>query len=590
MDNFLLQSIVTELASLLPGGRLGKMFQIGATDLAIDFRLRDGRWLIVSTAPQRLALYLTARNPKQLGEELRTDTAFVSLFKKYLAGARLAAVEKIGYDRVVHFEFAAEDEGGQSRMRTLVVLLTDRAANVLIVEDARILASLRERDEAITTYTEPAPPADKLDPFQLSPEKLDELIAAHNGDFTAAAQTHLIGFSALYARELGHRAETQPPFEALQSLLTEVFDSPPKPVIYASPSIDELKREIGRDEFSLVLSPIELKSVVPPSGGIVRQIPPEGGTTNETTNETTNLLTDQYFTLLDQRRKFLASKQRLLSQLTQRLKKQRALAGNLRRELAGFANAETHQRWGELLLANLHQAAKSGEGFNVTDFYDEAQATIAIPAANKADAKEAAEHYFKLARKARHGQQTIQTRLPEIEREIASIEQQIAQLMAATRADELGELSKSAPQSNLSQPQKPQSPSARQPKEEKLAGVRRYRSSDGYEILVGRADRDNDHLTFRIAKSFDLWFHAADYPGSHVVLRNPQRKPVPARAITEAAQLAAKFSQARSNPKVAVNYCERKFVTKMKGFAPGQVRLSSFKTVLVEPAETGERI
>jgi predicted ribosome quality control (RQC) complex YloA/Tae2 family protein len=123
-----------------------------------------------------------------------------------------------------------------------------------------------------------------------------------------------------------------------------------------------------------------------------------------------------------------------------------------------------------------------------------------------------------------------------------------------------------------------------------VSGVRRYRSTDGYEILVGRTDRDNDNLTFRLAKSYDLWFHAADYPGSHVVLRNPQRKQVPARAVTEAAQLAAKFSQAKSDAKVAVNYCERKFVTKMKGFAPGQVRLSSFKTVLVEPHEAGERI
>jgi predicted ribosome quality control (RQC) complex YloA/Tae2 family protein len=131
---------------------------------------------------------------------------------------------------------------------------------------------------------------------------------------------------------------------------------------------------------------------------------------------------------------------------------------------------------------------------------------------------------------------------------------------------------------------------AKKAKVEKLTGLRRYRSSDGYEILVGRTDRDNDHLTFRIAKSYDLWFHTADYPGSHVVLRNPRRNQIPPRAITEAAQLAAKFSQAKGGARVAVNYCERKFVTRMKGFAPGQVRLSSFKTVLVEPSEAGERV
>src|SRR5262249_45530837 len=174
MDNFLLQAIVTELAPLVVGGRLGKVYQIGATDLALDFRLRDGRWLIVSTDPQRLAFYLTARTPRELSEELRSDTPFISLLKKYLGGARLLQGEKLGYDRVVNLEFTVEDEDRHVKDRTLVMLLTGRAANVLVVDQTRIIAALREREG--DSYTEPAPPADKLDPFQISEEKLKELI------------------------------------------------------------------------------------------------------------------------------------------------------------------------------------------------------------------------------------------------------------------------------------------------------------------------------------------------------------------------------------------------------------------------------
>jgi predicted ribosome quality control (RQC) complex YloA/Tae2 family protein len=302
-----------------------------------------------------------------------------------------------------------------------------------------------------------------------------------------------------------------------------------------------------------------------------------------------NTMADVYFSLLDERRRFLAARQKLHSQLASRLKKQRTLIANLTRELASFTKAETHQRYGELLLGNLHQARKTDQGFEVTDYYDENQPTICIPTADKATPQEAAEHYFKLARKARHGRETIHKRLPEIERETTEFEIQLARIASAHCPEDLN---LAAPSSDsLPRPQTQKAPQpGKKSKEEKLSGVRRYRSSDGYEILVGRTDRDNDHLTFRIAQSYDLWFHAADYPGSHVVLRNPQRKPLPPRAITEAAQLAAKFSQARTNTKVAVNYCEKKFVTKMKGFAPGQVRLSSFKTVLIEPAEPGERI
>jgi predicted ribosome quality control (RQC) complex YloA/Tae2 family protein len=121
--------------------------------------------------------------------------------------------------------------------------------------------------------------------------------------------------------------------------------------------------------------------------------------------------------------------------------------------------------------------------------------------------------------------------------------------------------------------------------------VRRYRSSDGLDILVGRGARDNDHLTFRVARSFDTWLHAADYPGSHVVVRHARRdEPPPHRTLVEAAQLAAHFSQAKKDSKVAVNYTQRKFLSKPKGAAPGLVYLSSFRTLLVEPREDVERI
>lgn len=584
MDNFLLQAITNELEQSLVGGRLGKIYQLNTTDVAFDFRLRDGRWLVVSTDPARLALYLTTCPPKQLSDEFRSDTQFVSLVKKYLGSAKLLAVEKLGYDRVVTFELDAENDAGQTNRRKLIILLTGRGANILVVENDQVLARLRESNDAADDedkYSEPAPPTDKLDPFQCSAAQLYDLIANHGGDIGLTAQKSFIGFSPVYARELAHRTQFAQPELALQTLLADLFESNPVPAIYSSPTIEELKKDIGRDEYSLTLSPIELQHLFALS---------------KVGFATVNEAADACFTLLDERRRFTSLKQKLQSQFSAKLKKQRTLAANLRRERDSFAKTESYQRWGELLLANLHQATQTGKvdgAFAVTDFYDEAQPTIKIPAADKATPKEAAEHYFKLARKARHGLETINSRLPGIDQEIAELETKLAQVASTTRVEELKpilEQSGTPIVVSMIREQKPKTPPGKKPKEEKISGVRRYRSTEGYEILVGRTDRDNDTLTFRIAKSYDLWFHAADYPGSHAVLRNPQRKEVPMSSILEAAQLAAKFSHARENAKVAVNYCERKFITKPKGFAPGQVRLSSFKTVMVEPKEAGERL
>ncbi len=583
MDNFLLQAITNDLATTLTGLRLGKVYQLGATDLVLDFRLRDGRQLFISTDPQRLALYLTARSVRQLEREARGDRAFPALIKKYLSGARLTQIEKLGYDRVVNFDFQAESETGELIERRLVVSLIGRGANIFLLAGTQILASLRtaaqEDPSPAVSFQEPPPPTDKLDPFLLSIEMLDKLLAESGNDLANAAQKHLLGFTSLYARELAARAEQQNAHAALQGLLQEIFALPPQPLIYTATPLDELQREPGKTDFSLTLSPIPLVHLTDQTPIAFPNI---------------NQAADAYFSLLDERRSFTALRQQLQSHLNSQLKRQRTLRDNLQREREKYSQGETHQRYGELLLANLQQASKTATAFRVTDFYDADLSQIEIPAADKATAQEAAEHYFKLARKARHGLQSINERLPLVEASLATLEDQLAQLAHITRRPELEALAarcglRPAPVATDSQAvrSKPTKPKA---KEEKISGVRRYRSSDGYEILVGRTDRDNDVLTFRVAKSNDLWFHAADYPGSHVVLRNPQRRPVPPRAITEAAQLAAQFSHARHDARVAVNYCERKFVSKQKGFAPGQVRLSSFKTILVEPQEAGERV
>jgi predicted ribosome quality control (RQC) complex YloA/Tae2 family protein len=432
--------------------------------------------------------------------------------------------------------------------------------------------------DAAPAYREPQPPADKVDPFGCPPEKLAALIEQSSGLVAAAARKHLLGFGPLYAQELTARAKHEPPAAALAALLDELFNRPPSPTVYSSAPLDELRRDIGADSFALAFAPIELIH-------LRGQTPTHFPTVNEAA--------DAYFTLLDERRSFLAERQRLASAVSTRLKKQRGLLAKLTQERDRFQGDERAQRFGELLLSNAHQAAKVGDVFLVTDYYDAAQATIEIPAAEFATPQEAAEHYFKLARKSRSGLRALGERLPEVERDIERDEAALPRLQSATDRAALRSLGESLGLKPPRQPQlKPSSPQSGKSKkaDEKISGVRRYRSTDGYEILVGRGSRENDHLTMRVAKSYDLWFHAADYPGSHVVLRNPQRREVPPRAVTEAAQLAAKFSHARADARVAVNYCERKFVTKPKGFAPGQVRLSSFKTVVVEPKEAGERV
>lgn len=475
MDNLLLKTIVGELDSIIVGTRLRRAHQLASSDLLMDFDLRDNRRLFITTNAKSPALFLTTKTHRDHLDKARTDTQFISLLRKYLYNARLVHVEKLEHDRIVKFEFAVTSE---SKLYTLVIKLTGRSSDVLILEDAHIIGTLRNRSNLGDVYSDPVNSSNQ------------------------AAQT------------------------------------------------DDLSSRIEKTDFPSI-----------------------------------NEACDTYYSELYEQQKFEERKRNLHSQLNTKLKKNRSLITNLQRDLEGFAKGEIHQRYGELLMASLHSAKLENNGFKVIDLYDENQSEIVIPSADKGTPLEAAEQYFKLARKAKNGVKAITNRIPVVDEEVRKLERQISELDKINNQDDLITFSESIGIVQRDQSAAKSSKPASKKKEVKIAGVRRYQSGDGYEILVGRTDKDNDNLTFKVAKSYDIWFHTADYPGSHVVIRNPQRSHVPHKTIVDAARLAAKFSTARNSPKVAVNYCERKYISKMKGFAPGQVRISSFKTVIVEPGE-----
>jgi predicted ribosome quality control (RQC) complex YloA/Tae2 family protein len=294
---------------------------------------------------------------------------------------------------------------------------------------------------------------------------------------------------------------------------------------------------------------------------------------------------DAYFTALDARKVFDSRAKALRSNLSKSIRRQRSLKEHLQQDLVRHGDPEEHKRTGDLLLANIATAVRDGNRVRITDYYAEGAPVVEIEVDENQSLKDEAAHRFRQYTKAKRAAEEIAARLKQIDRDTAELEsrlQQLDQIVESRDQDALESFEKPAPA-----PKHPQKKSA---KAQKISGVRRYLSTDGYEILVGRAARDNDNLTFRIAQSNDLWMHTGDYPGSHVVVRNPTRKEIPQRTIIEAAQLAGRFSQASGDSKVVVHYTERKFLSKPKGAAPGLVRLSRFRSITVEPKESINRL
>lgn len=467
MDLATVTAIREELETELAGRRFGKIIPLSKTDIAVDFRLPDSRYLFISIEPGNPRTYLIRRKLRELEKAAISPSPFLLGLKKKLSGAELRSITQIPDERVLFFEFDATNEVDERVSLTLAAQLTGNSANLFLLDsEARIL------DRAKTTKGQER-------------SELYEAPAARRGDVAG-------NFRRSNYESLSEQLDTEDKARSVATDFTALANS----------ARNKLKQEISRRE-------------------------------------------------------------RLLKKLDD--------------DLAGHGNADRWKRCGDLLLANTSSARRADGKIFVIDYYDEASPEIAIEADENESVTEAAENYFRRYTKARNAQQEIETRRAVIEAELSDLRLKRDELESAIEAKDIDRIADLG--GRVKQPARKISAK----RAEEVKGVRSFVSSDGFEILVGKKAKDNDFLTFRIAKSLDTWMHAADYPGSHVVIRNPNRKEIPHRTLLEAAQLAAFYSQGKSQPKAAVHYTQKKFVNKPKGSAPGLVSLASFKTILVEP-------
>lgn len=565
LENYLLELIAKEAAPLLVGQTAGRVLEPSATELAIALKRSDSICLFISLKPARPGLFITERAVKSLDSE-RAPGHFTNLLRKYITSATITKFVKMAGERQIRIDFGGYDTMGSALLLTLLIDLTGRSANAhLFVGDA-YLASLRELPES-------APPID-LRSHQVDRGDIKELTLAEFEAITEAAPLlqsakRLPGFSPTLAQELAARAQTLAPYQAYQELIKEV-NGAGQARIYAPGRLNSIKPGQIDASRNLFLTYIDLTI----AAGLT-----------ENRFATLNEATDRYFDLLARVDQFVTRRNALQAKLKNEIAKLATLLGKLKDEQAEYQHADEYRKRGDLILANLATLRREHNRIYLIDLYDPAQPEIVIEADSNATPQMLAESYFKKYQKARRGQQAVESRIAGVEKDLARKRDSLTKLSSALSEEEL------IPFEARPLPKTVKPPVKKGDKtKDKTAGLRRYLSSDGFEILVGRSDATNEQLTFQIAKPADIWLHAADYPGSHVVVRNPQRRAVPQKTIIEAAQLAAYFSKAREDRSVAVRYTERKHVTRPKKSKPGLALLTQFKTLMVTPQELSQRI
>ncbi len=482
-----------------------------------------------------------------------------------LEGAVLRTLEQTPYERLLTFSFERRDRLGDTFRTHLIAELIGRNANLIVVnpDTGRIVHALRHvkgesRRILPGRIYEPPAPQDRVPPDDLA---VDTLVAAFDQHKTAVGALCgvLPGMDPLTAAEVLHRSTSPSPMDVLRTLQS-FYTSPP----FAPEAYILLNARGGKPVTPFHLTHLDQGDLLPhPDISAAIEAAIEG---------------EQKQATAKGRFKDL---RRLLGR---RIKSLRSRCEKIERDIEAAENADQLERIGSLILAQLDAVPSNVSTVTLRDLYTDGEPPIEIQLDSKRSPLENGSRYLRRAKKLTKSKPILLRRLAKSRVELAELERRSDELAGVEDEARLETLHEALVADGLVRPPK------RRPKPASGRGAgdihpRRYLTSDGWEVWVGRNDAENDRLS-RVVPKTDIWMHAQGCSGSHVVLRRktPNADPTPT-ALVEAAALAAYWSKARGARTVPVNYTEARHVQKPRGAPPGLVTIRNEKTIFVEPRE-----
>lgn len=574
-DGLVMAAVRRELEREITGGRIERIYQPSPLEVLLVIHCQGQKWrLLLSAHPQNARVHLTAR----ARENPLSPPLFCMVLRKHLEGGRIQGIAQPGLERILTMRIQGWDEFGEPAPRELTCEVMGRHSNILLIDPAsnRIIDAVKRYTHALSRYREvlpgreyvPPPALPKLNPLEAGEEDFYRCLLKGSLDLPVAhaLQQCLHGLSLPTAREIVHRAGL-PVDMALEYCGAHELSR-----------LWLMARQVTRQVLSGELSPSLLLdgegSPVEVAALELTHLQPASSR-----HGSMNLLLDLFYGAVEEREERARLSQSLLAVVKRETKRLREVISLQEERMAAAAAADRYRMYGELLMANLHRLGKGLKEAELENFYDPGGKPVTVPLDPALSPLENAQAYFKKYAKAKQAVEEAQKRLAACRSELEYLlDVETAVNLAATR-EELAEIRQELEEQGYIKP-------AGREKEKKReqAGPQPlvFTSSDGFTILVGKNNKQNDYLLTRLARPEDLWLHAQGVPGSHVIVR-AQGRQVPEATLLEAASLAAYYSRSRQSPKVAVDYTPVKNVHKPRGARPGFVTYTGQRTLLVKP-------
>ena len=551
MDGLALRAVVQELCAL-QGGKIDKVQQPEKDALLLSVRCeRKNYRLLINTHAENGRMQFTGQpydNPV-------TAPAFCMLLRRHLLGGRIERIEQSGVDRACTFYIAARNELMDDVQLRLVAELMGKHANVILVgADGKVLDCLR--------HVSPSETSTRV----LMPGFLYHAAPASQKSNPLCAETEAL--EAVYASPTPVRALTDA-FEGLSkstatALLSACLDAPALQSAFAGFLRNAFSPTVIYDANE---EPIAVYPFMAHGMGF-----------SQAAFESMSEALDHYYaerdTFVRIRRHGSALRRTVENALGRALNRQRSFLDAIDSD----EKLETLRLNGELILANLHEIRPGMTQLATYNYYAEPPVPFVVPLDPAVGAQENAKRYFKQYRKGKLTREYAQSQLAIVADEIAYLEGQLENISHCETLSELDEVREELIAQHFSKPDQKKS----QRKQFSIASKPlAFRSSDGLDMLVGKNNRQNDQLTMKTALPDNLWLHAKNMPGSHVIVVCEGLPPE--QTLLEAATLAACFSGGKHTPTVAVDYTLRRNIKKPTGARPGMVVFSTNKTLYVAP-------
>ncbi|MCY7099748.1 MULTISPECIES: Rqc2 family fibronectin-binding protein PavA [Streptococcus] len=537
-DGFFLHHMVEELRSELVNGRIQKINQPFEQELVLQIRSnRQSHRLLLSAHPVFGRIQLTQttfENPAQ-------PSTFIMVLRKYLQGALIESIEQIENDRIVEITVSNKNEIGDHIQATLIIEIMGKHSNILLVDKSshKILEVIKHVGFSQNSYrtllpgsTYIAPPStESLNPFTIKDEKLFEILQTQ--ELTAKNLQSL--FQGL-GRDTANELENILVSDKL-STFRNFFNQKTKPCLTETS-----------------FSPVPFANQV-----------------GESFTSLSDLL-DTYYKDKAERDRVKQQASELIRRVENELQKNRHKLKKQEKELLATDNAEEFRQKGELLTTFLHQAPNDQDQVILDNYYTNQPITIALDKA--LTPSQNAQRYFKRYQKLKEAVKYLTDLIEETKATILYLES-VETVLNQAGLEEIAEIREELIQTGFIRRRQRE-------KIQKRKKPEQYLASDGKTIIyVGRNNLQNEELTFKMARKEELWFHAKDIPGSHVVISgnlNPSDE-----VKTDAAELAAYFSKGRLSNLVQVDMIEVKKLNKPTGGKPGFVTYTGQKTLRVTP-------